>query len=267
MENKKYVYPQLPGHDFYFFRTMGSGLANCLFVYARTIAYAYRTGAKIVAPTWFNLGIGPYIRHQKDKRHYLGLFNSGGEVSGLNKVFRLLCYKKNIEIVSGLNDYFKDILNESGVIAPYIESHVNPVILKVIDNFDFTNSVAVHIRLGDYPENVRVPISWYKQKIEDIQKKHPEYRFIIFSDGRDDELIELMSIQNVKREFFGNAIADILAISRCCYLIGSDSTFSGWGAYLGQVPCVFFRKHYGPVLKDSSKETVEETTNVISLAK
>lgn len=40
-------------------------------------------------------------------------------------------------------------------------------------------------------------------------------------------------------------------------MIGSDSTFSGWGAFLGQVPCVFYRKHYGPVLKDQSKEIVE----------
>ena len=69
--------------------------------------------------------------------------------------------------------------------------------------------------------------------------------------------MELTSIPNVERVFFGNAISDIFAISKCCYMIGSDSTFSGWGAFLGQVPCVFYRKHYGPVLKDSSKEIVE----------
>ena len=134
--------------------------------------------------------------------------------------------------------------------------------LQIINVFDFSNCVAVHVRLGDYPERIRVPIVWYKQKILDIQKEHPEYRFIIFSDGRDDELVELLSIQNVRREFFGNAMGDILAISRCCFLVGSDSTFSGWGAYLGQVPCVFYRKHYGRVLRNSSKEIVEETINM-----
>ena len=56
-------------------------------------------------------------------------------------------------------------------------------------------------------------------------------------------------------------IADIYAISKCCFMIGSDSTFSGWGAFLGQVPCVFFRKHYGQVLMDKSKEIVEDSTN------
>lgn len=69
--------------------------------------------------------------------------------------------------------------------------------------------------------------------------------------------MEITSMKSVQRVFFGNAIADIFAISKCCYMIGSDSTFSGWGAFLGQVPCLFYRKHYGPVLKDQSKEIVE----------
>lgn len=262
MKNKKYVYPQVPGHDFFLFRTMGSGLANCLFVYARAIAYAYRSGAKIITPTWFNIGVGPYIRHQKDKRHYLDLFSSQGEIYGINKFFKMLFFRKDIEIITGLGNYFEDILDESELVAQYIESHVNPKLLQIINVFDFSNCVAVHVRLGDYPERIRVPIVWYKQKILDIQKEHPEYRFIIFSDGRDDELVELLSIQNVRREFFGNAMGDILAISRCCFLVGSDSTFSGWGAYLGQVPCVFYRKHYGRVLRNSSKEIVEETINM-----
>lgn len=257
----KYVYPQVPGHDFYLFRTMGSGLANCLFIYARAIVYSHQMGSKIITPTWFNLGIGPYIRLQKDKRHYLGLFNSKGEISGLNKVFKLIFYRKEIKFIKGLGNYFKDILDYSEIIASYIESHVNPSLLDLLNNFDFTNCVAVHVRLGDYPENVRIPIDWYKKKIESIQKTHPEYKFIIFSDGQDDELIDLVTIGNVKRVFFGNAIADILAISKCCYLIGSDSTFSGWGAFLGQVPCIFLRKHYGPVLQDKTKEIVEDPTD------
>ena len=123
--------------------------------------------------------------------------------------------------------------------------------------FDFTNCVAIHVRLGDFVEQRRVPISWYKLKIESLKMVHPDYKFCLFSDGKDEELIELTSMADVKRVFFGNAIADIFAISKCCYLIGSDSTFSGWGAFLGQVPSVFYRKHYGPVLKDRSLEIVE----------
>lgn len=93
------------------------------------------------------------------------------------------------------------------------------------------------------------------------KSREGQFRFLLFSDGTDEELRDLTSLPDVERVFFGNAIADIYAISKCCYMIGSDSTFSGWGAFLGQVPCVFFRKHYGRVLVDESKETVEDATN------
>ena len=50
-------------------------------------------------------------------------------------------------------------------IANYIEQHVVAVHMEKVNSFDFNNCIAVHIRLGDYPKNVRVPIAWYKEKI------------------------------------------------------------------------------------------------------
>lgn len=258
-----YVYPKLPsaGRTTSFVRFSGSGLANCLFVYARAIQYSYHTGAVIITPTWFNISIGPYLRKQSDKRHYCGLFKSENEIKGIRKWWILQFHKKQIKIEEGLGNYFGDLLNDASYIAKYIERHIEPNLLCSVNAFNFINCVAVHIRLGDYPEKVRTPISWYKQKIEDLKKTNSRYKFCIFSDGKDTELMELTSMQGVQRVFFGNAIADIIAISRCCYLIGSDSTFSGWGAFLGQVPCCFYRKHYGRVLKNSTKEYVESDEN------
>ena len=255
---KKYIYPKLPAVVCTpLFRLAGNGLANCMCVYARGVKRARETNAAIIAPTWFNMSIGPYLRNQSDKRHYSGLFISKNEVSGINKIFHLLFHKNKIETVEGLSPYFADLLDDSQYIAQYIENHINPSLLSRVNDYDFINCVAVHVRLGDYEESRRVPISWYKKKVEELKASHPEYRFCLFSDGKDDELLELTSIPAVKRVFFGNAIADIFAISKCCYLIGSDSTFSGCGAFLGQVPCVFYRKHYGPVLKDSRMEIIE----------
>lgn len=261
---KIYVYPKLPAAIFTspFIRFSGSGLANCLFVYARAIQYARLNQCSIIAPTWLNLSIGPYLRKEKDKRHYLKLFNTqGGEISGISKLLKLVFCSKKIQVVEGLGNFFSDLLCDSEYIASYIYDHVEPSLLHSVDVFDFTKCVAVHIRLGDYPENLRIPMSWYKSKIMELKRTNPSYKFLIFSDGRDDEIADLLKTEGVRRVFFGNAIADIFAISRCCYLIGSDSTFSGWGAYLGQVPCCFYRKHYGPVLLDQTKEIVESDEN------
>lgn len=259
----KYVYPKLPAEGGImtpFFRLSGNGLANCLFIYARAIAQAHEHNAKIIAPAWFNICVGPYLRHESDKRHYLGLFGSKGEVSGLNKLLILSFYRCSTEVVSGLNHYFEDFIEDADYVSKYIENHVADGVLAKVYDFDFSNCVAIHIRLGDYLKDFRVSFSWYKSKIEKMQKER-NCRFLIFSDGTDEELQELTDMPNVSRAFFGSSIADIFAISKCQYLIGSDSTFSGWGAFLGQIPCVFYRKHYGRVLKDQRLEIVENTEN------
>lgn len=48
-------------------------------------------------------------------------------------------------------------------------------------------------------------------------------------------------------------------LANCLYTYAKAISIakSGWGAFLGQVPCLFYRKHYGPVLKDQSNEIVE----------
>lgn len=256
---KDFVYPKLMAfRDMLFFRIGGAGLANCLFVYARAIQYAHRTGARLITPTWQKFSIGTYIRREKDKRRYVDLFTTENEITGIKKVNAVLFCHPHIE--QGLQNYFLDFISDADYICSYIINHIRPSVRTVVDSYDFRNCIAVHVRLGDFPEEHRTPLEWYKEKI--LSKSNEgQYRFLLFSDGTDEELKDLTSLPNTERVFFGNAIADIYAISKCMFLIGSDSTFSGWGAFLGQVPCVFYRKHYGPILQDKEKESVEDQTN------
>ncbi len=89
--------------------------------------------------------------------------------------------------------------------------------------------IAVHIRLGDYNAKNRLPISYYKNIIEQIYQEKPEYEFLIFSDGKDEELKEVSELLCTRRVYFGSAMSDIWAISSCKALIGSHSTFTDWG--------------------------------------
>lgn len=116
--------------------------------------------------------------------------------------------------------------------------------------------MAVHIRLGDYVSQLRIPITWYKKIIHNILNINPDQKIILFSDGSDDELSELLAHPNVERHFFGNALADIWAISKCKLLIASDSTFSAWGAFLGNVPIIFSKRHFPPVFGGHQLEGV-----------
>lgn len=256
----KFIYPKLNANrDLLFFRLGGSGLANCLFTYAMAIKLAHETNASIISPTWTKFSPGTYIRKERDKRVYRNLFISDDEISGISKFMKIL--GKEYHVVEGMGSYFEGLIDDADYISQYIISHINPDCKTDVDSYDFTKCIAVHIRLGDYPVEHRTPIDWYRSKILSMGA---DYRYLIFSDGSDAELKDLFDLPNIQRVFFGNAISDIYAISKCCYLIGSDSTFSGWGAFLGQVPCVFYRKHYGRVLKDQSREIVEDNINTWS---
>lgn len=263
----KYVYPKLPAKRcFPFFRIAGNGLANCLFVYAKAIVSAKKYNAKLIKPTWFNLTIGPYLRHQSDKRHYLGLFDCKDEIHGFSRLVKLLFGKRytdknefekveaGILVEEGIYDFFEPLIGHSEYVRDYIVNHVCNGLLDSVNNYDFSNCVAVHVRLGDFPENRRIPISWYESQ---IKLRSRGKKIIIFSDGTDEELRQLLNLDNVVRVFFGGAIQDIIAMSRCEYIIGSDSSFSAWGAYLGQVPCCFYKLQFGNVLVEKSMQIIE----------
>ena len=62
----------------------------------------------------------------------------------------------------------------------------------------------------------------------------------IFSDAENTELEEILDIDNCKRAYFGSAISDMIALSRCKVLVSSASTFSMWASFLGQMPTIWF---------------------------
>lgn len=83
--------------------------------------------------------------------------------------------------------------------------------------------------------------------IKEILRHKPSQKFAIFSDGTDEELSAIISLPNTQRVFFGNEYNDLYAISKCKMLVGSNSTFSAWGAFLGLIPVVFRSREFGPM--------------------
>ena len=70
-----------------------------------------------------------------------------------------------------------------------------------------------------------------------MQQTIPIY---IFSDGSYNDIEEILKLDNCEKIFYGSAISDMLAMSRCKLLIASGSTFSMWSSFIGQVSTVWF---------------------------
>lgn len=251
----KYVYPKLSSKDLMAFRLGGAGLGNLLFTYGRALAFAKRNDAKMIWPTWPSIKVGPWLRREKDKRTYIGLFsNRDHEISGLRKVWLLLSRRKVSEGTAVIHDEEIVVFEKFiGSFAPIRDDHQlirEHLLTNMKDDtvlqFDFSDAIAIHVRLGDFRKvqeqelrngihDSRLPIDWYCEMLAQVRSAAGQnVKAYVFSDGTDEELKKLLDMPNTERITFGNAINDIVGLSQAPLLIASGSSFSMWARYLGR---------------------------------
>lgn len=260
---KKYIYPQLSlnrSQDLGFFRIGGPGLANCLFVAARSYLRAKDLQCEMLRPTWERLSIGQWLRGERDKRFYYGLFKNDSLWKTIRKVLAIK-FNKHIEVEEGLGNFFEDIISRQREVLDWFFASIEKKSIQAVPA-DLHDYIAVHVRLGDFPLKMRTPISWYRSIVERLSARFRK-KVLIFSDGSDSELSGLLELRDVRRAFYGNALADMVAISRCSVLIaGKYSTFSSWGAYLGNVPSIFQEIDYGRVVPSGLELRLGQSTDI-----
>jgi len=99
------------------------------------------------------------------------------------------------------------------------------------------NTIAISIRRGDFvtnPNHYLLPIHFY---LNALLKYFPEYKasnIIIFSDDFQYCKMEIKALPNIYFAAGLNAIEQLCLMSLCNDFIISNSTFSWWGAILGE---------------------------------
>lgn len=261
---KKYVRIKFSNLDFIDFRFGGPGLGNLLFIWARAIVYADKFNLPVLSPNWRTFKIGTYLRLEKDKRNYRNLFINDG-IKGFKKYLVQLYSIQQIQnskiksflhipeviIFSGMKNQMTDIINDHVLVKKTLYSILSEDVIKLID-LNNPISIGVHIRFGDFqPENedhlrlgktnTRIPMNWYITQINKLKQKFGNnIHFKIFSDGSIDELSQVLSIENVRLVQGGNALSDLISLSRSKLIISSNSTFSLWASYLGRCHTIWF---------------------------
>jgi hypothetical protein len=252
--SKRYIYPALSNICGFGVRLGGAGLGNSLFVLSRAIVLAKQYKGELINPDWISIKLGPILRNERDKRIYLHFFKPMG-ITGLKKTaLKLFSAKKNEEylitngeqgketaiiMVSGLKNYFEDIRHERKLISASILNNVHHKNAKEIAGFNGT-CIGVHIRMGDFQPEWRVPISWFVKTIHKIRAfLSYDVLVCIFSDGRDDELMPITMLPNVRRISFRNALTELICLSKCDVILASNSTYSAWAVFLGNKPSLW----------------------------
>ncbi len=102
------------------------------------------------------------------------------------------------------------------------------------------NSVAVHIRHGDYKDPVSLaihgilPLSYYYRAMELLKKKYGEVHFYFFSDDIRwvKENIDIPEAGFISGTISANHFEDLYLMSQCRHQVIANSSFSWWAAWL-----------------------------------
>jgi hypothetical protein len=267
------VYPALGSvYDLWFLRISGSGIGNAFYNYFQAVVLADQCDAMVIVPPWFSLKIGPMLRGQSGKRFYLGMFKPyPGEIRGLRKLGVLLSRYRTRKIVEidGCRPtaLAKGMLNIVTMNNKFTFEGLHPHrdairhrILGIVNDpvppehtWGGGKFIAVHVRMGEFAQvsdlklltggqtNVRIPLSWYAHLVLKLRALYPQMPVLIFSDGKESELAPLLE-SGAALYRSGSDMTDLLAMSSASILVGSNSTYSRWAAFLGDMPSIWIKR-------------------------
>lgn len=262
---------------------IAGGLGNQMFQYACSIALSKMTGQTVYFSTdlleHYNDHNGFELEKvfditlakasQKDVRNMLGVLRSPA-------ISRRLLAKKSLKPFRSsnflldtdyedMNSLCKDIKqntylqgywqNESffykekqEVLNAFsIKKKPNSENLSLLNEIEKSESVAIHIRRGDYVNNPKTlkfhgicSLDYYKDSMAYILDQKPNASFYIFSDDHNWVNENIVKNKNnmrlVTHNKGENSCWDLFLMSKCKNIITANSTFSWWAAWLNQNP-------------------------------
>jgi hypothetical protein len=159
--------------------------------------------------------------------------------------------------LAGYSDYIHDELKL--ITRPQFLDRVNalgelPIVINIRHGSDFPDPVIVNGRLQ---VGTKTPISWFVESLKRIREAvGNDVPAMIVSDAPRDVLKPLLDLPEMRLLRPTSPISDLLAVAKAKVLLGSgSSSFSAWGAWLGQMPAI---SHPGQPLMETWRYQAEK---------
>ncbi len=193
-------------------------------------------------PTW--AGFLLTLRCQKISDRALDSANCQQDVAELKE-------RRDVLLVfSGDEEYFAPLIGHSEYIHAELKRVARPRFLKQVDDLGEL-PIVLNIRFGtDFPDPVivdgqlkrghKTPLPWFIESLRHIRAAAGyDVPAMIVSDAPTQALNALFELPNVRLLRPTSPMSDLLAVARAKVLLASgSSTFSAWGAWLGQMPAI-----------------------------
>jgi len=245
------------------------GLGNNLLVWAKAVVFAHLNDLPLLTTGWGRVHIGPILRREHSARFYARDFGALSplplaRVSILQRV-RQTVVEPEIKTLSATErqervlyvfnqmptywaDPFRDIRDYRDVVRDALFRALSRRVRSRVERQP-RPVIGVHVRLGDFlrlqpgqdfgqSSLTSTPMDYFTNAIEGIREVAGiDLPVTVFSDGRDDELAELLAMRNVQRAPKQPDTVDLLLLSRSRIIVSSAlSSFSGWAGFIGDAP-------------------------------
>ena len=252
----------------------GMGYGNRIFPWARCLIFAKQHNLPVISPVWMRPALGQLVRGGVDLSSYLRqiilfrLFRKRvGDLSvlqgaAMTRRFNSLpdtainveelksAGKRTVILFEGYENYFQPLNGWNAYIYKELKNITRDKYLSWVNQYPIV-PIVMNIRCGndfDIPDESRkrlnpgekTPIRWFLKCLTLLRQHYgSDSKAYIVSDGTRQQLKELLSLPNVEFVRPASAISDLLVISKAKVLFASgSSSFSAWGGFLGQMPCI-----------------------------
>ncbi len=258
-----------------FCRLPNAGLGNQLFSLMRSHVFASTNDADVIVLENFR----DRLIGNSNNRDYSGLFKF--QKSTLNFIFNWIYFfgvrlsrkcilnpkidstfsKDNdcyflFDGVPHWDDYFCELKNYRNLIRDIFFDLISEDVLGILSKYE-KPQIGLHVRMGDFKilsndENfaevggVRTPLAYFSDVLLKLNDMGCDIMNVtVFSDGRDDELSDLLLLPRVSRFATQSALIDMLLLSQSDIIITSaGSTFSYWAGFLSDSILIIHPEHY-----------------------
>lgn len=143
-------------------------------------------------------------------------------------------------------EYFKDISDIIKEELAFPEKCENDYVSELCESMKNTNSIAIHIRRGDYATNKHInsvhgllDLDYYRKAVNLINRKIVNAKFYLFSDDPgwvSKNFVKNINAVNINHHKPVRNYVDMKLMSYCQHNIIANSSYSWWGAWLNKNP-------------------------------
>lgn len=247
----------------------GAGLGTCLFPWARCKVYSQLTGARMLAPSWTRLRLGPLLRGGTSLRAYhsqILLLNQfvarSAYLRGMRKAWVLARAQRIDEdqapttmpplsatppllvTFRGYGRLFEDLYPHRPLLLSELREEAQP--RSIARAYQNRAAIAINVRCGNdfqaaaTPEDyfrrgaIKTPLEWFMRILDQVRaclgRDEPA---VVVSDGTASQLAPLLVKPNVHFARPGAALSDLFTLAQSKVLLAAGgSSFSAWGAFL-----------------------------------